>query len=115
MGELLIIIILKVAKFLQTLNRTDIPIALGISTDEYIGPQYNYASNFSLDELVDHDLYFFIIFIFLLNYIKIRYEGIIFSDGVQAIIDTVSAYPNITFLELAPATNFAVFNLFLLL
>jgi len=76
---------------LQSVGRTDIPIGIGISTDDYIGPQYNYAADYSLSS----------------------YPGKIFQDGVQAMIDVIHSLPTVTVLELAPATNFAVGFLYL--
>ena len=75
-----------VAKILEHLGRTDIPIGTGKQTDEEPLNQMPWIEGYALDD----------------------YSGVVHKDGVQALIDAVKAAPEpITLCVLGPQTNIA--------
>jgi inosine-uridine nucleoside N-ribohydrolase len=76
-----------IAKFLETVGRTDIPIGLGLEANATgDGPQAAWIKDFNLN----------------------AYRGRIHPDGVQAIIDTIMKSPKpVTLLAIGPVPNIA--------
>jgi len=75
-----------IAKFLQRVGRTDIPIGIGIKEGEGIGPQEEWIKDYKLED----------------------YPGVIHKDGVGAIIDTImKSDRQITLLAIGPVPNLA--------
>jgi len=73
-----------VAKFLQTIGKTDIDVGIGISQDNYVGPLYGWASDYDLSS----------------------YPGTLYTDGIGAAIDIINASPtNVTIIAIAPTGN----------
>eukprot|EP01121_Diplochlamys_sp_Union-15-3_P001209 TRINITY_DN11070_c0_g1_i1.p1 TRINITY_DN11070_c0_g1~~TRINITY_DN11070_c0_g1_i1.p1 ORF type:complete len:322 (-),score=63.67 TRINITY_DN11070_c0_g1_i1:19-984(-) len=74
-----------VAKYLQTVGRTDIPIGIGIFQDDYVGPLYGWAKNYSLSS----------------------YPGKVYTDGITQAINIIeSSTEVVTMLAIAPVVNF---------
>ncbi|WCJ60028.1 nucleoside hydrolase [Fontisphaera persica] len=78
---------LIVAKFLQAVGRTDIPIGIGVDEKAHgSGPQASWIKGYNLQQ----------------------YPGKVYSDGVQAMIDMVMSSPEpITLLCIGPLPNIA--------
>ena len=76
-----------IGKFLESVGRTDIPIGVGQETDEKgEGPQ--------ADWVMDYDLS--------------KYPGIVYRDGVRAIVDTVlGSQERVTIVAFGPMPNIA--------
>lgn len=75
-----------VAKFLQTVGRTDIPIGIGVRQHQGDHRQDAWAKDYNLSS----------------------YPGKIYPDGVQAIVDTVANSPGpITIIAVGPLPNIA--------
>jgi inosine-uridine nucleoside N-ribohydrolase len=75
-----------VAKFLQRVGRTDIPVGIGIKQHDGAHRQTAWAADYDLS----------------------AYPGTIYKDGVQAIIDTVMNSPErITIIAIGPLPNVA--------
>lgn len=76
-----------IAKFLETVGRTDIPIGIGIDTSVHgSGPQADWVKDYNIN----------------------NYKGKIYPDGVQAIIDTIMNSPEkITLICIGPLPNIA--------
>lgn len=76
-----------IAKFLETVGRTDIPIGMGIDTSVHGGgPQSDWVKDYNLN----------------------KYPGKIYPDGVQAIIDTIMNSPEkVTLICIGPLPNIA--------
>ncbi len=73
-----------VAKFLETIGRSDIPIGIGEKMDENPGSQYAWARNYELQ----------------------NYPGIVHEDGVKAMISMIlSASEPMTLLVTGPCPN----------
>lgn len=72
-----------VAKILQRLGRTDIPIGTGIQTADDQLPQKAWLGDFDLAD----------------------YRGVVHDDGVAALIDTIDANPGITVITIGPVPN----------
>ncbi len=51
-----------VAKFLQTVKRTDVPIGVGINQDSYVGPLYGWAEDYNLKSYPGIFLLLFLLF-----------------------------------------------------
>jgi len=76
-----------IAKFLETVGRTDIPIGIGIDTSVHGGgPQSDWVKDYNIN----------------------KYPGKIYPDGVQAIIDTImNSKEQITLICIGPLPNIA--------
>jgi len=76
-----------IAKFLETVGRTDIPIGIGIDTSVHGGgPQSDWVKDYNIN----------------------KYPGKIYPDGVQAIIDTIMNSPEkVTLICIGPLPNIA--------
>ncbi|MGC8828747.1 MAG: nucleoside hydrolase [Verrucomicrobiia bacterium] len=76
-----------IAKFLETVGRTDIPIGMGIDTSVHgNGPQFDWVKDYNIN----------------------KYPGKIYPDGVQAIIDTIMNSPEkVTLICIGPLPNIA--------
>lgn len=76
-----------IAKFLETVGRTDIPIGIGIDTSVHGGgPQSDWVKDYNIN----------------------KYPGKIYPDGVQAIIDTImNLKEQITLICIGPLPNIA--------
>lgn len=76
-----------IAKFLETIGRTDIPIGIGIDTSVHgTGPQFEWVKDYNIN----------------------KYKGKIYPDGVQAIIDTImNSEEPITLICIGPLPNIA--------
>ncbi|MGC8744716.1 MAG: nucleoside hydrolase [Verrucomicrobiia bacterium] len=76
-----------IAKFLETVGRTDIPIGMGIDTSVHGGgPQSDWVKDYNIN----------------------KYPGKIYPDGVQAIIDTIMNSPEKVILVcIGPLPNIA--------
>lgn len=73
-----------VAKFLERVGRTDIPVGIGLKIDDEIGPQAPWAADYDLA----------------------RYPGRIYEDGVGALIEHILKAPEkITLLSIGPVPN----------
>lgn len=72
-----------VAKILERLGRTDIPIGTGIKTNDEPLAQRRWAGDFDLA----------------------AYPGKVYEDGVAALIDTIHAHPGITLICIGPVPN----------
>ncbi len=72
-----------VAKILQRVGRTDIPIGTGIKTDDEPLAQRNWVGDFDLE----------------------AYPGKVHEDGVAALIDAIHAHPGITLICIGPVPN----------
>jgi len=73
-----------VAKFMQTIGRTDINIGIGLNQDNYVGPLYGWAQDYNLSS----------------------YPGNLYTNGIQAAIDIINASPvPVTILAIAPTGN----------
>eukprot|EP01113_Clastostelium_recurvatum_P048360 TRINITY_DN8788_c0_g2_i1.p1 TRINITY_DN8788_c0_g2~~TRINITY_DN8788_c0_g2_i1.p1 ORF type:complete len:358 (+),score=65.92 TRINITY_DN8788_c0_g2_i1:43-1074(+) len=74
-----------VAKFLQTVGRTDIPIGVGVVQDDFVGPLYGWAQDYDLA----------------------TYPGKLYANGVQAALDIINnSSETITMVAIAPMGNF---------
>lgn len=74
------------AKLLERAGRTDVPIGVGMGVADDPGQQSGWLGNYDLDS----------------------YPGVVFEDGVQAIIDTIKASPEpVILLCLGPVPNIA--------
>ncbi|MBZ0255729.1 nucleoside hydrolase [bacterium] len=72
------------AKFLDTVGRGDIPIGVGVKTNENAGSQLEWAKDYDLE----------------------KYPGEVIQDGVGAIIDTVaSTTDTVTLIVIGPCPN----------
>jgi inosine-uridine nucleoside N-ribohydrolase len=77
-----------VAKFLDTVGRTEVPIGKGFWEDNQTGPNYGALYGWST------------------NYDLKKYPGKIYEDGVGAMIDIINNSPEpITIVEIAPCAN----------
>lgn len=78
-----------VAKYLMAVNRTDIPIGIGVAIKPTLQSMYGWAADIDLDKYSQH------------------YGGKILEDGVQAMNDVImtSSVP-VEIIAIAPATNF---------
>jgi inosine-uridine nucleoside N-ribohydrolase len=76
------------AKMLQLAGRTDVPVGIGSASDEHVSyPLGPWVENFDLA----------------------NYAGVIYEDGVQALIDTIRNSPEpVTVLSIGPMTNLAL-------
>lgn len=76
-----------IAKYLDLVGRSDIPIAIGIKQDEWIGPLYGWAQNYNLSS----------------------YKGKIYDvDGIAAFASAITSSPQpVQILAIAPTQNFA--------
>jgi len=76
-----------VAKFLERVGRTDVPVGTGIKFDDRVDAQAPWVEDYDLS----------------------KYAGTIHADGVQAMIDTIMDYPRppITLLAVGPVPNLA--------
>ena len=72
-----------VAKILQQVGRTDIPIGTGIKTGDEPLPQRRWTGDFDLA----------------------TYRGKVHEDGVAALIDTIHAQPGIIIIAIGPVPN----------
>jgi len=73
-----------VAKFLQTIGRTDISIGIGLSQDNYVGPLYGWAADYNLAD----------------------YPGKLYTDGIGQAINIITSSPtNVTIMAIAPTGN----------
>jgi hypothetical protein len=72
-----------VAKYLYTLNRTDIPIGVGLWENEVVGPEYEWARLYHMAS----------------------YPGRVDSNGIGGLLETLetlcSQYQHVTYLEIA--------------
>eukprot|EP00026_Physarum_polycephalum_P009757 Phypoly_transcript_09891.p1 GENE.Phypoly_transcript_09891~~Phypoly_transcript_09891.p1 ORF type:complete len:330 (+),score=38.74 Phypoly_transcript_09891:24-992(+) len=74
----------QLCKFLQTVNRTDIPVGIGLSQDARVGPLYGWAKDYKLSS----------------------YPGKLYTSGIKAALDIINSSPTpVTILELAPVGN----------
>jgi len=75
-----------VAKMLKAARRTDIPVGIGIHSDDRMGRQAEWVEGFDLT----------------------TYPGVIYEDGVGALIDTImDAHETITLVCIGPVPNVA--------
>lgn len=75
-----------VARLLETAGRTDIPIGVGISTSDVIGYQGDWIKNYDMT----------------------RYAGVVYSDGIGAMIDCLmQASEETTIIAIGPLGNLA--------
>jgi len=75
-----------IAKYLELVGRSDIPIAIGIQQDDWIGPLYGWASDYNLS----------------------NYAGQIYTDGIAAFANAIISSPiPVQILAIAPTQNFA--------
>ncbi len=75
-----------VAKFLESVDRTDIPIGIGIKVKGPKGPLRKWVKDYDLSQ----------------------YNGLIFNDGVSAIIDTIIHSPEkVNLIAIGPLGNIA--------
>jgi len=75
-----------VAKMLERSKRTDIPIGIGIHLSDETGRQSAWVENYNLK----------------------RYRGIVYEDGVKALIETIMRTPEpVTLICTGPLTNIA--------
>ena len=73
-----------VAKFLERVGRTDVPVGIGIKLDNDIGAQADWVKDYDLA----------------------KYPGKIHKDGVQAMVDTIMKSPEpITLIAIGPVPN----------
>jgi inosine-uridine nucleoside N-ribohydrolase len=73
-----------IAKFLQRVGRTDIPIGIGVKEGEGMGPQEAWIKDYKLED----------------------YPGVVHQDGVGAIIETImKSDRQITLLAIGPVPN----------
>ena len=74
------------AKFLERAGRTDVPVGIGLTIDDEIGPQAPWVADYDLA----------------------RYPGTVHEDGVGALIDTIMRSPQpITLITIGPVPNIA--------
>jgi len=75
------------AKFLQTVGRTDIPVGVGLDTLKVdAGPQFEWVKDYDLD----------------------TYPGKVYQDGIQALIDTImQSREPVTLICIGPLPNVA--------
>ena len=74
------------AKLLASFGRTDIPIGLGVNPADEPGQQSSWLGDYRLTD----------------------YPGVVYEDGVQALIDTINASPEpVTLLCVGPVPNIA--------
>jgi len=74
------------AKLLEVTGRTDIPVGIGVGRKDDPGNQSDWLGDYRLGD----------------------YAGVIYDDGVQAIIDTIMQSPGpVTLLSIGPAPNIA--------
>lgn len=76
-----------VCKYLELVGRTDVAVGIGLPNNNASSnnPLYGWAADYNISS----------------------YPGVLYTDGVQAMIDTIKASPSrVTILAIAPATNF---------
>jgi len=75
-----------VAKLLEAAGRTDLPIGIGLHQDDNPNMQEEWVDGFDLA----------------------KYQGIVFADGVRALVDMLMSAPEpVTLISIAPLTNIA--------
>jgi inosine-uridine nucleoside N-ribohydrolase len=73
-----------VAKLLERVGRTDVPVGIGLKFDDDIGRQAGWVKDYDLD----------------------KYPGKVHKDGIQAMIDTIMKSPEpITLIAVGPVPN----------
>jgi inosine-uridine nucleoside N-ribohydrolase len=73
------------AKFLQSCGRDDIPVGIGLPSIYEVKPQEKWVENYSLSS----------------------YKGGVYRNGIEAMIDIIASYGEITLLSIGPVSNIA--------